>query len=176
MEDIYRAKACVEQAKQSLSAEGIAYDEKIKLGIMIEIPSIALIADLAAEEVDFASIGSNDLTQYVSAADRMNVSVGSYYQNYSPAMFRLLGYVFEAFARQGKPVSVCGEMAGNPEAAVALVGLGAKKLSMSAANVAEVKAALAQVDMEEARKMAQGCKQLKTEGGILLFCSECGLP
>lgn len=167
MEDIYRAKACVEQAKRSLAAEKISYDENIKLGIMIEIPSIALVADLAAEEVDFASIGSNDLTQYVSAADRMNASVGSYYQNYSPAMFRLLGYVLETFARQGKPVSVCGEMAGDPEAAVALAGLGARKLSMSAANVAGVKAALAQVSMEEAREMAQSCKQLKTEGEIL---------
>lgn len=166
MEDIYRAKECVARAKESLAAEGIAYDEAIEIGIMIEIPSIALIADLAAEEVDFASIGSNDLTQYVSATDRMNPEVTSYYQNYSPAMFRLLGYIFEAFESRGKAVSVCGEMAGNPQAAVILVGLGAKKLSMSEANIAGVKAALAGVSLEEAEEMALQCKCVKTEGAV----------
>ena len=166
MEDIYRAKECVERAKKSLKAEGIAYDEHIKLGIMIEIPSIALIADLAAEEVDFASIGSNDLTQYVSATDRMNASVTAYYQNYSPAMFRLLGLVFEAFESRRKEVSVCGEMAGNPKAAIALAGLGAKKLSMSAANIAGVKAALASMSLEDAKELAKQCKNRKTEGEI----------
>lgn len=166
MEDIYRAKECVERAKESLRTEGVVFDENIKIGIMIEIPSIALIADLAAEEVDFASIGSNDLTQYVSATDRMNPEVTSYYQNYSPAMFRLLGHIFEAFESRGKAVSVCGEMAGNPQAAVALAGLGAKKLSMSVANIAGVKAALASMSFEEAKEMALQCKQIKTEGGI----------
>ena len=169
MEDIYRAKECVEQAKKELLAEGMPFDKNIKIGIMIEIPSIALIADLAAEEVDFASIGSNDLTQYVSAADRMNPEVISYYQNYSPAMFRLLGYIFEAFESRGKAVSVCGEMAGNPKAAVVLAGLGAKKLSMSTANIAGVKAALAAVSMEEAKEMAKQCRRIKTEGGIKEF-------
>lgn len=166
MEDIYHAKECVERAKASLVAEGIAYDENIEIGIMVEVPSIALIADLAAEEVDFASIGSNDLTQYVSATDRMNASVASYYQNYSPAMLRLLGYVFESFDKMGKSISVCGEMAGNPKSAVILAGLGAKKLSMSAANIAGVKAALADVSLEEAKKMASRCKGLRTEGEV----------
>ena len=169
MEDIYRAKECVERAKESLRAEGIAFDEDIKIGIMIEIPSIALIADLAADEVDFASVGSNDLTQYVSATDRMNPDVTSYYQNYSPAMFRLLGHIFEAFESRGKEVSVCGEMAGNPQAAVALAGLGAKKLSMNAANIAGVKAALAGVSLEEARNIAEPCRQIKTESEIKEF-------
>ena len=166
MEDIYQAKECVERAKESLRTEDVSFDESIKIGIMIEIPSIALIADLVAEEVDFASIGSNDLTQYVSATDRMNPEVTSYYQNYSPAMFRLLGHIFEAFESRGKAVSVCGEMAGNPGAAVALAGLGAKKLSMSTANIAGVKAALARVSLEEAKEMALQCKHIKTEREI----------
>jgi phosphotransferase system enzyme I (PtsI) len=169
MEDIYRAKECVERAKEELRAEGISFDENMKIGIMIEIPSIALIADLAAEEVDFASVGSNDLTQYVSATDRMNASVTEYYQNYSPAMFRLLGYIFDAFERCGKSVSVCGEMAGNPKAAVVLAGLGAKKFSMSAANMAGVKAALAGVSLEEAKEIALQCKRMKTEEDIKSF-------
>lgn len=169
MEDIFRAKEYVKRAMAQLDAEQVSYDKEIKLGIMIEIPSIALIADIAAEEVDFASIGSNDLTQYVSAADRMNQEVTSYYQNYSPAMVRLLGTIFEAFDQQGKPVSVCGEMAGNPRAAVLLAGLGAKKLSMSTANMAGVKAALAQVRLEEAKVMAAQCKNMRTQGEITEF-------
>ncbi len=163
MEDIYQAKAFVETVKNELRAEEYSFDENIKLGIMIEIPSIAMIADLAAEAVDFASIGSNDLTQYMCAADRMNPQVTSYYENYSPAMLRILGHIFEAFEKKGKPVSVCGEMAGNPKAAVLLAGLGAKKLSMTAGCIPRVKAALAEVSCEEARQMAEHCKMLATE-------------
>lgn len=166
MEDIMRAKKYVKDVMQQLDEEDIPYDKQIKLGIMIEVPSIALIADMVAEEVDFASIGSNDLTQYICAADRMNPEVTSYYQNYSPAMFRLLGYIFETFEQRGKAVSVCGEMAGNPDAARVLVGLGAKKLSMSSGNIAGVKASLAGIDMKEAKDLASKCKELRTEEEI----------
>lgn len=167
MEDIYRAKAYVKEAMEQLEQEQVAFDKDIKVGIMIEVPSIALIADMAAEEVDFASVGSNDLTQYVSAANRMNPEVTSYYQNYSPAMIRLLGYIADAFNQRGKAISVCGEMAGNPKAAVILAGLGIKKLSMSVANIAGVKAALANVTLEEAKELANRCKKMKTEEDII---------
>ena len=167
MEDIYRAKAYVREAMEQLQQEKAAFDKDIKIGIMIEVPSIALIADMAAEEVDFASVGSNDLTQYVSATDRMNSEVTSYYQNYSPAMIRLLGYIADAFNQKGKELSVCGEMAGNPKAAVILAGLGIKKLSMSATNIAGVKAALANITLEDARELANKCKKIKTEEEII---------
>jgi phosphotransferase system enzyme I (PtsI) len=166
MEDIYRAKAYVKEAMEQLEQEREAFDRDIKIGIMIEVPSIALIADMAAEEVDFASIGSNDLTQYVCATDRMNPEVTEYYQNYSPAMIRLLGYIAQSFVEKGKALSVCGEMAGNPNIAVVLAGLGIKKLSMSAANIAGVKAALAQVSLGEAKELAARCKQAKTEDEV----------
>lgn len=166
MEDIYRAKAFVENVKNELRAEEYSFDENVKLGIMIEIPSIAMVADMVAEVVDFASIGSNDLTQYMCAADRMNPQVATYYENYSPAMLRVLGNVFDAFEKKGKPVSVCGEMAGNPKAALLLVGLGAKKLSMTAGCIPRVKAALAEVTLEEAKQMAEHCKMLSTEAKI----------
>ncbi len=163
MEDIYRAKAYVNEAMMQLEQEGKNFDKDIQIGIMIEVPSIALIADLVAEEVDFASIGSNDLTQYVCATDRMNPEVAEYYQNYSPAMLRLLGYVAQSFVEKGKTLSVCGEMAGNPNMAVVLTGLGVSCLSMSAVNIAGVKAALAQVSLCEARELAMRCKNAKTE-------------
>lgn len=169
MEDIARAKQQLEMAKRTLSEKGFAFDPNIRTGIMIEVPSIALIADMAAEEVDFASIGSNDLTQYVCAADRMNPGAAEYYQNLSPAMLRLLSFVFAEFNRRGKEICVCGEMAGNPKAAVLLAGLGARRLSMSAANDAGVKAALAGVSLKTAEDIAQRCMQMRTEKEIIEY-------
>src|SRR5690606_3743814 len=91
IDDIRAAKAVVNEVKEDLRTKGIAFDEKILIGIMIEIPSIGLIADMAAKEVDFASVGTNDLTQYLHAVDRMNPAITSYYQSMSPSMFRILG-------------------------------------------------------------------------------------
>ena len=145
MDDIRRAKAFVQQAKDQLDAQGVPYSPNVKLGIMVEIPSIALVADLAAKEVDFASIGTNDLTQYSTAVDRMNPALREYYQSYHPALFRLIGYVVESFAKEGKPVSVCGEMGGDPYAAAVLAGLGMSKLSMGSASVARIKIGRAHV-------------------------------
>ena len=166
MEDIRKAKEAVRKVMDALDQEGIVYDPKVKIGVMIEIPSLALQADLVAQEVDFASIGSNDLTQYVCAADRMNAAMETYYQTYAPAMIRLLGFVFESFQKVNKPISVCGEMAGNPKGAALLVGLGARKLSMNAAMLAAVKAELARHTIDELEKMAKTCQGLCTEKEI----------
>ncbi len=166
VEDIRKAKAWVSQIMSALDQEGMAYDPKIKIGVMVEVPSLALQADLVAQEVDFASIGSNDLTQYVCAADRMNAAMEPYYQTYSPAMIRLLGFVFDSFQKANKPISVCGEMAGNPKGAALLVGLGARKLSMNAAMLAAVKAELARHTIDELEKMAKTCQGLCTEKEI----------
>ncbi len=166
VEDIRQAKAWVSQIMSALDQEGIAYDPKVKIGVMIEVPSLALQADLVVREVDFASIGSNDLTQYVCAADRMNAAMEPYYQTYAPAMIRLLGFVFDSFQKANKPISVCGEMAGNPKGAALLVGLGARKLSMNAAMLAAVKAELARHTIDELEKMAKTCQGLCTEKEI----------
>lgn len=155
IDDIRSAKAAVERAKLELSAEGLPFDENLKIGIMIEIPSIAEIADLAAAEVDFASVGSNDLTQYMNAVDRMNADISDYYQSFCPAMFRMLGRIFRAFHDVGKPVSVCGELAGNEMAALVLAGLGLKKMSMSASNISRVKRILSRYTMDELHALAQ---------------------
>ena len=167
LEEIFQARAWVRKAMEGLAAEGFSYNPHIRMGIMIEVPSIALVADLAAEEVDFASIGTNDLAQYVSAADRMNPGMGPYYQGYSPAMLRLLEKIFSAFAARHKPVCVCGEMAGDPQGSVLLAGLGARKLSMDPASLAGVKAALAKVSLEEAKNLAGRCLCLRTQEEIL---------
>jgi phosphotransferase system enzyme I (PtsI) len=166
LEDIRRAKGYLEQAKAQLEERGLPYSPAVKVGIMVEIPSIALVADLAAKEVDFASIGTNDLTQYSIAVDRMNPALGEYYQNYHPALFRLIGYVVKSFTQEGKPVSVCGEMGGDPLAAAVLVGLGMSKLSMGAASVARIKKLLSGLTMEKARTLAAKVCTLPTNSQV----------
>ena len=128
IDDIRKAKLVLEEVKSELDDAGTNYRRDYKLGIMIEIPSIALIADLAAKEVDFASIGTNDLCQYLTAVDRMNPELASYYQSFHPAMFRIIGEAARCFNQAGKPLCVCGEMGGNPPAAMALAGLGVRGL------------------------------------------------
>lgn len=174
IEEIKRAKALLEQAKQELRQEKLPFDEGIKLGIMIEIPAVAVIADLVASEVDFASIGTNDLCQYLMAVDRMNPEVTSYYQSYHPALFRMIGYVVERFKQAGKPICICGELGGDPLAAPVLVGLGMRKLSMSLSSVAAVKRALAGFTVKQMEEMARAVENM-TDGQAreyLQICSE----
>lgn len=174
IEEIKRAKALLEQAKQELRQEKLPFDEGVKLGIMIEIPAVAVIADLIAPEVDFASIGTNDLCQYLMAVDRMNPEVTSYYQSYHPALFRLIGYVVERFKQAGKPICICGELGGDPLAAPVLVGLGIRKLSMSLSSVAAVKRALAGFTVKHMEEMARAVENM-TDGQAreyLQICSE----
>lgn len=169
MDDIRAAKAVVHEVKQDLRSKGIAFDEKIHIGIMIEIPSIGLIADLAAKEVDFASVGTNDLTQYLHAVDRMNPSITKYFQSMSPAMFRILGRIFAEFNKAGKPISVCGELAGDHLGALVMFGLGLRKFSMNAANIGRVKRTLSLFTLEEAENIAKKVQNLDTEAEVLAY-------
>lgn len=152
IEDIRAAKNVVEKAKQQLDSAGIPWNHDIQVGTMIEIPSIAIIADLLAKEVDFASIGTNDLTQYTLATDRVNPSVSKYYQPLNPAVLRLLRNAIVEFNKAGKGISVCGEMGGDPASAAALLGMGIKSLSMGASSVAAIKKLVCTIDMEKARR------------------------
>ena len=172
IDDIRRARAIVEEVKSELDSKGTAYDKNFKFGIMIEIPSIALASDLAAKEVDFASIGTNDLCQYLCAVDRMNPEVAGYYQNFHPAMLRLIGEVAKNFNSAGKPLSVCGEMGGDPLAAIALVGLGLRKLSMGISSVAKVKRALSFFTVAEVEEIARRAKEFSTAGEVEGFLKE----
>lgn len=169
MDDIYKAKAFVKKAMEELDAEGIVYDKNILLGVVMETPSLAMIADLVAEEVDFASIGSNDLVQYCCVADRTNHAVADYYQSYSPAMVRFYAHILDAFQRKGKRIAICGEIVGNPKGALLMVGLGARWISMDVNGIASVKAALSNVTLQELKKSAEICKNLRTEQEVMAF-------
>lgn len=167
IEDIRRAKACVEEAKEMLRRRGDAFCEDIPVGIMIEIPAIALIADLAAREVDFASIGTNDLCQYTCAADRMEPRLNVYNQPLSPAMLRLLGNVVSAFNAAGKEISLCGELAGDAGAAPLLAGLGLRRFSMSGGNILPVKARLRTVRAKDAEECYARAIRCATQTEVL---------
>lgn len=165
LEDIRLARKYVNQAKEELKAAGVSFGE-IKLGIMVEIPSIALIAEQAAEEVDFASIGTNDLTQYTLAVDRMNPELGTYYQKYHPAILRLIRYVAERFNKAGKHVGVCGELGGDEIGAVLLLGFGVRQLSMGCASVAWMKKMITTMTIEKAEEIADAACAMNTSAEI----------
>jgi phosphotransferase system enzyme I (PtsI) len=135
---------------------GLARDYGIKTaGIMVEVPSIALLADRALATTDFASIGTNDLTQYTMAADRLLGSVASFQDPWHPAVLRLIREVGAAGAAHGKPVGICGEAAADPLLAVVLVGLGATSLSMAPTALADVRASLLEHTLDDARRIAE---------------------
>lgn len=132
------------------------------VGVMAEVPSLAVVADQVLETADFVSIGTNDLTQYTLAADRMLGSVASYQDPWHPAVLRLVKMLGDAGAAAGKPVGICGEAAADPQLAVVLVGLGATTLSMTPAALADVRAELASVTMEQARARAGAALAART--------------
>lgn len=138
-EDFDRAMEMVEQARTMLRERGEAFSDRIEFGVMIETPAAALLADELARRADFFSIGTNDLTQYVHAADRVNPAVSDYYAPASPAILRLLHFVVKSADAAGIPVSVCGESAADPQLTLMYVRAGVRSLSMSAPSILGVK-------------------------------------
>ncbi len=145
-EDFSEAKHIFNHCQEELYSQGIAFDSSIALGAMVEIPSAALCANALAQEVDFLSIGTNDLVQYTLAVDRNNDNVSRYYIQHHPAVLNLIKLTVQAAARQGVPLSVCGEMASNPIYVPLLIGLGIKELSINPAAYFTVKAIIRNCD------------------------------
>jgi len=164
--ELRAAKAVVHAVQQQLREEGVPFDEKIPLGIMIEMPSAAVTADQLATECDFFSIGTNDLIQYTMAVDRVNEYVSYLYEPLHPALLRLVCGVAEAAHARGIPVSVCGEMAGDPLVAPVLVGLGIHELSMSAVSIPEVKAVLRAISVGEVERLVEKMLEMPTAAEI----------
>ncbi|MBO0380979.1 phosphoenolpyruvate--protein phosphotransferase [Staphylococcus saprophyticus] len=154
------AKALLLEEKDNLTNEGIEVSDDIELGIMVEIPSTAALADVFAKEVDFFSIGTNDLIQYTMATDRMSERVSYLYQPYNPSILRLVKQVIEASHKEGKWTGMCGEMAGDEIAIPLLLGLGLDEFSMSATSVLKARRqikGLSQNEMEELAQRAIDC-------------------
>lgn len=145
VDEFRQAKAILLEEKAKLQQEGVQVSEDIEVGMMVEIPSSAVIADLFAKEVDFFSIGTNDLIQYTLAADRMNERVSYLYQPYNPAILRLVNMVIKAAHKEGKWVGMCGEMAGDEIAIPILLGLGLDEFSMSATSILKARSQMRQL-------------------------------
>ncbi|GEL66054.1 phosphoenolpyruvate--protein phosphotransferase [Marinilactibacillus psychrotolerans] len=149
------AKAILEEEKANLAKADIKVADDIQVGIMIEIPAAAVLADQFAKEVDFFSIGTNDLIQYTMAADRMNERVSYLYQPYNPSILRLVKNVIDAAHKEGKWAGMCGEMAGDQIAVPLLVGLGLDEFSMSATSILKTRSLLTHLDTAEMKKLSE---------------------
>jgi phosphotransferase system enzyme I (PtsI) len=171
IDEIVKFKGLIEDYKLELDNENIKYGN-YKIGIMIEIPSICLMASEVCDLVDFASFGTNDLCQYLLAVDRMNSKVSSYYQNLHPAMFRIMGIAIKEFVKRNKEISVCGELGGNLIGASILLGLGLRKLSMSKNKVASIKKMISSNEMSSFEKIAKNVIKLKNESDIIRYCEK----
>ncbi len=154
-DEIRKANAILAEVKADLDREGIPYDRNLQVGIMVEIPAAAVIADLLIKEVDFFSIGTNDLIQYTIAVDRMNEHISYLYEPLHPAVLRLVKNVIDASHRAGKWTGMCGEMAGDVAAAPILLGLGLDEFSMSAVSIPRVKKVIRGLTWAEAQEIAQ---------------------
>ena len=148
------AKGILEEEKAKLVAEGVAVADDIEVGIMIEIPAAAMLADQFAKEVDFFSIGTNDLIQYTMAADRMNEQVSYLYQPYNPSILRLINNVIKAAHAEGKWAGMCGEMAGDQTAVPLLVGMGLDEFSMSATSILRTRSLMKKLDTAKMEEFA----------------------
>lgn len=162
LDELLDAKKLLAEAKAQLKCENVAFDENIKTGIMVEVPSVAVMADMYAKEADFFSIGTNDLVQYTLAVDRGNEKISHLYSYFNPAVIRLIKNVSDAAHNNGIPVGMCGGMAGDSLAAPLLIGLGLDELSMAAGAIADVKYVLSKISSADCQSLAGEALKCKT--------------
>jgi phosphoenolpyruvate-protein phosphotransferase len=166
MEEVLRLKRTVDRTKAALAREGVPFGDNIPLGLMVEVPAAALCIDQLLDEVDFVSIGSNDLIQYVMAADRDNPKVAHLCEPFNPPVLRLLNQVIQACGERKKPVTLCGEMAGRPRCFLPLFGMGLKRFSMSPAFVPSIKEVLRHTTLSSAQEIARRVLNMATVGEV----------
>ncbi len=162
IEEIEEVKQLFQEIKEELRTKRIKFDENIPLGIMIEVPAAAAITDLLVREVDYLSIGTNDLIQYYLAVDRSNEFVSYLYKPLHPSILRLIRFIIETAQKERKEITVCGEMAADPLSALILLGFGLRKFSMNPIFIPRVKKALRSVEYKTVRKIVQKAMTLKT--------------
>lgn len=172
LEEFREAKKLLLEEKAQLQQEGTLVSDHIEVGIMVEIPSTAILADQFAKEVDFFSVGTNDLIQYTMAADRMNESVAYLYQPYHPAILRLVKMVIEAAHTQGKWAGMCGEMAGDSIAIPLLIGLGLDEFSMSAPSMLKARSQINQLTQVEMKQLAEKALSMQTSEQVKQYVKE----
>lgn len=172
VEELQQANALLDESREELRREGVAFDESMEVGAMIEIPSAVLVADRLAGLVKFFSIGTNDLIQYSLAIDRLNDRIAHLYEPTHPAVLRLIRMTVEAAHRNGLWVGVCGEMAGDPVFVPLLLGLGVDELSAAPASVPRIKHLVRRCRLAEARELAEWALEQPSGGPVLARSQE----
>jgi phosphoenolpyruvate-protein phosphotransferase (PTS system enzyme I) len=172
LDEFKQAKGILLEEKDNLLSEGTKVSEEIEIGMMVEIPSSAIIADQFAKEVDFFSIGTNDLIQYTFAADRMNEKVSYLYQPYHPSILRLINMVIEAAHKEGKWVGMCGEMAGEQTAIPILLGLGLDEFSMSATSILPARTLIKDLSKQDLNELKSSILSKSTAEEVYQFVTE----
>ena len=167
IEEIWKSKEIITDCKKELKADKIHFDNHIKVGIMIEVPSAAVMSKEFSEEVDFLSIGTNDLIQYLMAVDRGNDLVSNLYQEFNPVVIRTIQHIVKEAKKNHKSVSVCGEMAADTLAIPLLIGLGLDSLSISPSTILYAKRIIRSCDYKKAKELAEECLTLRTQEEII---------
>ncbi|EWG11735.1 phosphoenolpyruvate--protein phosphotransferase [Cytobacillus firmus] len=172
LNEFRQGKAILEEEKQKLVSEGLVVADNIEIGIMVEIPSTAVMAEQFAKEVDFFSVGTNDLIQYTMAADRMNERVSYLYQPYNPAILRLVKMVIDAAHKEGKWAGMCGEMAGDETAIPLLLGLGLDEFSMSATSILKARSQISRLNKKDMEALAEKALHMNTAEEVVQAVKE----
>jgi len=173
IQELRLAKQILEAAKQQLRESKVDFDERIPVGMMIETPSAAITADLFAQEVDFFSIGTNDLCQYTLAVDRGNEKIKDLYDPYNPAVLRLIRYMIEQARKYHIHVGMCGEFASDPLATVLLLGMGLEEFSMSAVSLPAIKKIINENDYEKAKMICEQVMSMDNSKSIIDYLTAC---
>ncbi|HEY7165833.1 MAG TPA: phosphoenolpyruvate--protein phosphotransferase [Candidatus Binatia bacterium] len=172
LDEIFRIKELMAEAKEELYREGTPYDRQLELGVMVEVPSAVQLADRFLREVNFLSIGTNDLIQYILAVDRSNRRVASLYEPFHPAVLAALKSTIEAGKKEGKRVGMCGEMAGDPLCALLLLGMGLEEFSMGSLYIPVIKKTIRSITYSAAKSTAEIVLQMNTAGEIKKYLFE----
>lgn len=172
LDEFRQGKAILEEEKQKLVSESTQVADNIEIGIMVEIPSTAVMAEQFAKEVDFFSVGTNDLIQYTMAADRMNERVSYLYQPYNPAILRLVKMVIDAAHKEGKWAGMCGEMAGDETAIPLLLGLGLDEFSMSATSILKARSQISRLNKKDMEALAEKALHMNTAEEVVQAVKE----
>jgi phosphotransferase system enzyme I (PtsI) len=173
LEEIVEIKKLLNKSKAELTRSNIQYDKNIKAGIMVEVPSAVFIVDDLARQVDFFSIGTNDLVQYILAVDRDSAIVSNLYRKFHPAVLKAVGQIIDSAKRNSIGLSVCGEMAGDPLASLLFIGMGVEELSVETTSFLRIKKLIRMIRFEEARENAEKALMMKSDNKISEFLENC---
>jgi phosphoenolpyruvate-protein phosphotransferase (PTS system enzyme I) len=170
--ELRQAKMVLADAMEDLEEEGKAYDRHIEVGMMVEVPSAVMMLDRFADEVDFFSIGTNDLIQYALAVDRSNKDVASLYTASDPSVLRLIEMSIDTATRHNVPISMCGQMCGNPLYTMLLLGMGLRTMSVTPAAIPEIKRVCRSVSLPQCQQVAQRARQFDSAHNIRTYLKE----